>query len=256
MILLFLAACGDVKPAAADTAQIIIEPNDTSIEEESFFEPEFFTMYSMFGVEEGSLQSFSIDGNEFMPYVQLVFYNSDQSENCSVLAFMNAGTVSISDWSFEDVTDSENPVMMTQQGFMLPSLEELSVVTSDGCADWNSDLYGTLEDKIDHSWGVGFGGPIRMDLVAAIQGFDSTSKMFSLFENGYLIGGSWAADLWEPSTWASHTFTVSPHENWVLSTDENGYPSSYYTASEIEQGIDSGIYIMNSVFLWSYAGFF
>ena len=72
MILLFLAACGDVKPAATDTAQIIIEPNDTSIEEESFFEPEFFTMYSMFGVEDGSLQSFSIDGNRQNPSVTSV----------------------------------------------------------------------------------------------------------------------------------------------------------------------------------------
>ncbi|MEC7985405.1 MAG: hypothetical protein VX278_09590 [Myxococcota bacterium] len=257
MILFLLWSCADVKPTDSDaneepTASVI----DTAIEEEeSFFEPSLFTMFSFFGLEGDTVRSFFIDETEVNPYVQIVFYNDDQSESCSVAAVLDSGSVVVSDWSFDDVTDSENPVAMSQQGFLLPSVEDVQIVTSDGCAEWNPDVYGDLEEKIDHAWGVGFGGALRADVEAAVQ--ESTNERLQyLYGNDYLIAGSWASNLWEPSTWASHTFTVAAHEEWTLSVDEDGYPTTYHTRAELEAGVYDAIYILNPIFLWSYSTFF
>ena len=256
MLLYFLLACGDVKPTDADTAvEPSSDPIDTGIEEEEeIFEPALFTMYGAFGLENGVLRSFFVDDTEVRPHIQLAFYTEDQ-DFCSVAAFMEPDVVATTDWEFEDVTDSENPVMISQQGFFLPPLEELEIVLSEGCADWDPDVFGDLEDKLDHAWGLGFGGPMRIDVETAIQDAESET-LVSLYENDYLIGGSWSSNLWEPASWASHAFTVSPHEDWYLSIEENGYPTAYYSASEIEAGIDSGVYILSPIFLWSYDTFF
>ena len=258
MLLYLLLACGDVKPTDADT---VVEPSsdstDTGIEEEEeeIFEPSLFTMYAAFGLENGVLKSFFVDDTEVRPYIQLAFY-TDQQAFCSVTAFMDSDVVTTSPWELEDVTDSENPVLISQEGFLLPPLEELDIVVAgDGCADWDPDVFGDLEDKLDRAWGVGFGGPMRLDVETAIQEAEN-EVLNSLYENDYLIGGSWSSNLWEPAAWASHTFTVSPHDGWHLSIEENGFPTTHYSASEIEAGIDSGVYSLTPVFFWSYDTFF
>ena len=124
-----------------------------------------------------------------------------------------------------------------------------------GCADWNSDIYGSLEEKVDHAWGLGFGGPLRADVDLAVQEGTNETLLF-LYENDYLISGSWASDLWQPSTWASHMFTVSPQTDWALSVDAEGRPTDYYTRSEIENGEEGSIYMLTPIFLWEYSAFF
>ena len=255
MLLYFVLACGDVQPTNAETTvDSPSDPADTGSEED-IFEPSLFTMYAAFGLEDGVLQSFFVDEREIRPYIQLAFYTEDQ-EFCSVAAFMEPNIVTTSDWAFEDVTDSENPVLISQQGFLLPPLEELEIVIAgDGCANWDPDVFGNLEDKLDHAWGVGFGGPMRADVETAVQETES-EVLRSLYENDYVIGGSWSSNLWEPASWASHAFTVSPHDDWHLSIEENGYPTSYYSAAELEVGVDSGVYSLTPIFLWSYDTFF
>ena len=259
MLWFVMLACEDVKPSdgpADGDTEDPISTVDTAIEEEEVpFTPALFTIFSSFGVEGGSIRSFTVDGNELSPNIQLVFYNADQSESCIVYAMWPSGAVVLEDWNFEDVTDSENPVQIMQKGFHIPEISELQIATSEGCADWDADQYGSLEEKIDHAWGVGFGGPLRADVEAAVQESTNESTQF-LYENNYMIGGSWSADLWDPSTWASHIFTVSPHENWALSVDENGSPTEYYTRSEVENGEEGSIYILKPLFLWDYNTFF
>ena len=116
-------------------------------------------------------------------------------------------------------------------------------------------MYGTLEDKINHAWGLGFGGSLRADVETAILESEN-EQLRMLYENDYLIAGSWSADLWEPSRWASHTFTVSPQEDWQLSVDADGAPTDYYTRSEVENGEEGSIYLLLPIFLWDYDTFF
>ena len=255
MLFFVLLACEDVKPMDSANEEPI-DIVDTAIEEEETpFEPAIFTMFASFGIEGGSIRSFYVDGTEISPNIQLFFLNQDQSQSCTIYAMWDSGSVVLEDWNFEDGTDADNPVQIMQKGFHLPDISSVQVTTSDGCADWDESLYGSLFEKVDHAWGVGFGGPLRADVEAAVQ--DSTDdSIVSLYENNYVIGGSWSSNLWEPAMWASHMFTVSPHDNWTLSIDDNGNPTEYLTRSEVENGEDGSIYILKPVFLWDYNSFF
>jgi|GEM_PF-5563421 len=255
MLWFLILACEDVKPVDTGSADPVASIDTSIEEEEEIFEPALFTIFSTFGVEGGNIRSFWINETEIRPYIQLIFYNADQSQACTVAAFWDSESVVLEDWNFEDVTDSDNPVQMMQKGFSVPEMSTLDIVTGDGCSDWDTDRYGRLEDKIDHAWGIGFGGSLRADVEQAVQ--ESTNEtLLSLYENEYLIGGSWSADLWEPSTWASHIFTVSPQQDWQLDVDENGRPTAYYTRTEVENGEEGSIYMLNPLFLWDYNTFF
>lgn len=255
MLWFVLLGCEDEKPIENESEEPVSVVDTDIEEEETSFEPDLFTMYASFGVEDGNIRSFWLNETEILPNIQLIFYNQDQSAACTVVAFWESESVALEDWSFEDVTDSDNPVQIMQKGFYVPDVSALNIVTSEGCVDWDTERYGSLEEKMDHSWGVGFGGGLRIDVEQAIQ--DSTNETLqSLYQNDYLIGGSWSADLWEPSTWASHSFTVSPHEDWALNVDEDGRATAYYTEEEVENASDGAIYMMNPIFLWNYNTFF
>ena len=255
MIFHILFACQDVKPASTDDTSV--EEVDTAIEEETTsFEPVLFTMNAMFGVENNTLKGFMINETWIQPYVQLLFLNDDSSQACSVFAFLPEDEIVLSDWRFEDLTDNANPVEIQQQGFYLPDVQRLTILTSDGCDDWNESTHGLLSDHVDHAWGVAFGGGLRADLVLAADEAPSDSRLRFLLDNDYLIGGSWSSDLWEPAAWASHAFTVSPHADWVVDVDADGYPTALYTAQEVEQGISSGVYTMIPFYFWDYHTFF
>lgn len=255
MLLIALLACEDVQPtdSGTDETPAVV---DTEIEEEAtVFVPALFSIVASFGIDGGSIRSFFVDGTEILPNIQLLFLNQDQTKSCVVYATWESGLVVLEDWNFEDGTDADNPVQITQKGFHLPDVSSVQIAISDGCADWDESVYGNLEEKVDHAWGVGFGGPLRADVEAAIQ--ESTDEVFqSLYENDYVIAGSWSSNLWEPAMWASHMFTVSPHDNWTLSINEDGLPTEYLTRSEVENGEESSIYMLKTIFLWDYSSFF
>ena len=255
MLWFVLWACEDVKPVDSGSDEPV-DVVDTEIEEEeTAFEPALFSMMASFGIDGGSIRSFFVGETEVLPNIQLLFLNQDQSESCIVYAMWQSGSVVLEDWNFEDATDADNPVQIMQKGFHLPDISSIQITTSDGCADWDDSVYGSLEDKVNHAWGVGFGGSLRADVDAAVQ--ESTDEsLLSLYENDQLIAGSWSSDLWEPAMWASHMFTVSPHDNWTLSIDENGVPTEYLTRSEVENGEESSIYMLRPIFLWNYSTFF
>jgi len=255
MLWFVLFGCEDVKPIESDSGEPVGIVDTGIEEEETAFEPALFTMYASFGVEDDNIRSYWLNETEVLPNIQLIFYNQDQSIGCAVAAFWASESVALEEWVFEDATDSDNPVQMTQKGFYIPDVSALNIVTGEGCVDWDADRYGSLEEKMDHAWGVGFGGSLRADIAQGIQD-SSNETLQSLYENDYLIAGSWSADLWEPATWASHTFTASPQEDWALNVDENGRPTTYYTSAELESTADSAIYMMNPIFLWDYNTFF
>ena len=255
MFLFALLACDEAKPIDSGNEE---PPKavDTAIEEEeTAFEPALFSIYASFGIDGGSIRSFFVDETEIPPNLRLLFLNQDQSQTCTVYAMWDSGLVVLEDWNFEDATDPENPVQIMQKGFHLPALSSLQIATSEGCEDWDESVYGSLEEKVNHAWGVGFGGPLRADVEAAIQE-SSDEAVQSLYENNYVIGGSWSSNLWEPAMWASHMFTVSPHDNWTLSIDEDGLPTEYLTRSEVENGEESSVYMLRPIFLWEYSAFF
>ena len=255
MLWFVLWACEDVKPVDSGSDEPV-DVVDTGIEEEeTAFEPALFSMMASFGIDGGSIRSFFVGETEVLPNIQLLYLNQDQSESCIVYAMWESGSVVLEDWNFEDATDADNPVQIMQKGFHLPDISSVQITTSDGCADWDDSVYGSLEDKVNHAWGVGFGGSLRADVDAAVQ--ESTDESLqSLYENDQLIAGSWSSNLWEPAMWASHMFTVSPHDNWTLSIDDNGAPTEYLTRTEVENGEESSIYMLRPIFLWDYSAFF
>ena len=223
--------------------------------------PDSFTLQAVLGVDGAArtLHAWTIDGTEYQPWVAIVMYDAAQTASCTFyLQFDNPQSVSLQHWEFEDATPEAAGQAMDHWGFVVP--EDARIGLSDGCADWNPDVYGEIVDVVpDRAWAFGI-GDLRVDIAAVIEGdgwADSWPR--TRLDAGELIGGSWSSDMWEPSTFASHYATGSPTAEWVLELDGDGYPLDYYDEQDYAREVDAlpdGVYLLGSVYLWSFETYF
>jgi hypothetical protein len=206
-----------------------------------------------------TLHTFVVDGEAVQPWVRIDVRDEEQEESCSVYFIMEDPTsVPVSDWVYEDATEDANGQQIHQIGFLVP--EDATVGITEGCETVDESVYGPMVELIAPlEWGVGF-GDMRIDIEEYVEGLDpSVYWQAESHANGQLFGASWASNLWEPTTWASHVSLVSPAPTFVLETNEDGSPVEYYTQSDIdfERGeAPSGVYQLRSVWVWGMDAFF
>ena len=251
-----IAKIEDTGPAVAEMSQ---DTAGETEEEDEGFVPAHFNVSGVFGIdsEAGTLHSYQINGEEFPPWVGISVYTEGFAEGCMVLfTFPSPEEVLLETWTWEDATEAAGGQMLTHTGFMIP--DGASVGMSEGCAEWNSDQYGTLEETVaPRSWGVGI-GDLRTDVEAALtEGSESFPFLSERLAAGELAGGSWSADLWEPAIWGSHVAYGSPAPEWVLETDDEGYALDYFGPEDLQgAALPSGVYVLQSIWGWGYMDFF
>ena len=263
--LILLTACTGDEPIAkeSDTGtaaeEDTQEPGGDTGQEDPGFVPAHFNVSGVFGIDSdaGTLCSYTVDGQDYPPWVGITVYTEGFAEACTVLfSFPSPEEAVLETWTWEDATEAAGGQTLSHTGFMIP--DSASVGISDGCADWNSDEYGTLEETVvPHAWGVGI-GDLRADVEAAVtEDAESFPFLSERQTAGELLGGSWSADLWEPALWGSHVAYGSPAPDWVLEVDEEGYALEYFGPEDLQGGsLPSGVYVLQSIWGWGYMDFF
>jgi hypothetical protein len=248
--------------AADDSGTDDSGADDTGDGGPSGYVPTGFTIHAAIGVDgaAGTLRAFTVDGETIDPWVELLTYD-DLGETCSILFVMeNASAVALQAWSFEDATADIETTSMAHVGFSIP--DDAALYSSGtGCETWDPEPYGKLADVIPpHAWGIGF-GTLRSDVREQVETNDEIDPFWKqTLEAGQLLGASWSADLWEPSTFASHMATASPlDEKGNLEVDGDGAPTAYLTAAEataLPGHLASGVYLLTPIWLWDFDTYF
>ena len=223
--------------------------------------PHFITMSATVGIDMDArtLHTFVIDGEGVEPWVRIDVRDEAQEESCSVYFVMDDPTaVSVSDWHYEDATEEAEGQQMHHVGFMVPS--DATVLYTEGCETVDESVYGPIVDiVVPLEWGVGF-GDLRIDVEEHVEGLDpSTWWHAERHAEGELFGASWSANLWDPTTWASHVSIISPAPTFVLEVDGDGTPVEFYDQSDIdwEWGeVPSGVFQLRPVWVWPMEAFF
>ena len=107
-----------------------------------------------------------------------------------------------------------------------------------------------------HAWGVAVGN-LRTDIEAEVSENEEMNEYWKArLDAGELMGGSWSADLWEPSSWASHIAVGAPTTDWVLELDEDDNPLETYPTQDLENGLLDGVYMLRPIYMWDFENFF
>jgi hypothetical protein len=224
--------------------------------------PTAFTIHAAVGIDgtAGTLHAFTVEGEAIDPWVEIATYD-DAGTTCSVFFVMeNPEAVVLQAWNFEDATKDIETTSMAHVGFSIPKNAAL-YSDGKGCESWDPAPYGKLADVIPgHAWGIGF-GTLRSDVRVEIETNDEFDPFWeNALEAGQLLGASWSADLWEPSTFASHVATASPVDaKWNLEVDENGAPASYLTTAQVTKlpaHLATGVYLLTPIWVWEFETYF
>jgi hypothetical protein len=236
--------------------------DDGGGDESTGYVPTFFTIHAAVGVDglASTLHPFVVDGKTYDPWVEIATYD-DAGATCSVIFVMeNASAVVLQSWNFEDATKDIETTSMAHVGFSIP--EDAALYSSGkGCDTWEPEPYGKLADVVPgHAWGIGF-GTLRSDVEEQIETNDEFDPFWEeTLDAGQLLGASWSADLWEPSTFASHVATASPvDEKWSLDIDADGAPTAYLTtaqATKLPGHLATGVYLLTPIWVWDFETYF
>jgi len=262
MLLSLLAACGGGSDPCeeANCAEAPGDDDDDGTDETGDTGPTFdgivpqgFTIFAFYGVDDsGYLHGWTSATGDVLPQVSIVIYDSGDFDPCTVTFFIDDPNVAVSPWVFEDETEDITNPDMNHVGFDVPVD---ALVQTDGCEAWNVDEYGDVADLVfPHDWGVGI-GELRSDIEdLVVEGIDGGEWMTDLYDDGNMVGASWQADVWEPTTWASHTAYANPVNNWVVEDDEAYIPAADILAS---QGtLPVGVYTLQPVYTWGFDTYF
>ena len=228
----------------------------------SGYVPTSFTIRAAVGVDgpTSTLHPFVVDGTSYDPWVEISTFD-DAGTECSVIFVMeNAAAVVLQPWNFEDATKDIEPTSMVHVGFSVP--EDAALYSSGkGCDTWDPEPYGKLADVVPgHAWGIGF-GTLRSDVEEQIETNKELDPFWKeMLDAGHLFGASWSADLWEPSTFASHIARASPvDKEWNLELDADGAPTAYLTTTEVTKlpgQLATGVYLLTPIWLWEFETYF
>ena len=240
MLLLTLAlACSD--DTTPDTSPVDPDPDpvttsalpsgDTAVDDG--WVPQFFNVSAVFAADPitGTLASYTDVNGTFLPYMAIHYFeeNAVGAAECVVLFIVDdPSTVPLLAWTFEDATDKITETTMFHTGWMVP--DDARVETLD--CDEVSPSFDPVGALVDGEWGVGV-GTLRSDVEARFADDETLDPFWGdAVANQELLGGSWTANVWEPSTWASHAVLGNAvQQDGTVAYTKEGWP-----ANPIEEG--------------------